>query len=66
MTDGPYLGPERRLHPRPPVDALPTPHAIAQRAYELFVSEGSHCTANECWRRAERELLDRAAHRVIR
>jgi len=66
MTDGPYSGPERRRRPPPPADVFPTPQAIAQRAYELFVSEGFHCGANECWRRAERELLDRAAHRLIR
>jgi len=66
MTDGPYLGPERRRHPQPRVDVFPTRQAIAQRAYELFVSGGFHYSANECWRRAERELLDRAAHQVIR
>ncbi len=67
MTDGPYHGPRRRLRMVAPVDTFPTFDEIAHRAYEIFVAEGRHIErVFDCWDRAEQELLDRAARRVIR
>lgn len=46
---------------------FPTFDEIAWRAHEIFTSEaGRSLTIFECWRRAEDELLERAAARVVR
>lgn len=45
---------------------FPTPDEIASRAHALFVLDGRHLTKiSEYWRRAEQELLDRGARRVL-
>jgi hypothetical protein len=52
--------PKRELEPFPSADD------IAARAHELFASGGRRIAMiPEYWRKAERELLDRAANRVI-
>ena len=69
MTDGPHDDAPRRRRPAAPlsVDAFPTFEEIARRAHELFVAEGRPIDrVFDCWSRAESELLDRAARRVIR
>lgn len=69
MTDGPYHGPPQRRRHRTvaPADIFPTFDEIAHRAYELFLTDGRRVArVFECWDRAEQELLDRAARRVIR
>jgi hypothetical protein len=68
MTDGPYPGaPQRRRRPNPPADVFPTFDEIAARAYQLYVSDGERVErVFDCWNRAEDELLDAAARRVIR
>lgn len=68
MTDGPYHGPPlRRRRLAPAVETFPTFDEIARRAHELFVAEGRRVDrVFDCWNRAEDELLDRAARRVIR
>jgi hypothetical protein len=49
-----------------PADMFPTPDEIASRAHALFVLDGRHLTRiSEYWRRAEQELLDRGARRVL-
>jgi hypothetical protein len=68
MTDGPYHGPPlRRRRSAPPAATYPSFDEVARRAYELFVAEGKRVDrVFDCWYRAEAELLDRAARRVIR
>jgi len=70
MTDGPFRGaPQRRRRSAtlPPADVFPTFDEIACRAYELFLADGKKIErVFQCWYRAEDELLDRAARRVIR
>ena len=68
MSDGLRGDPTRRRQPKPAsADAFPTFDEIARRAHELFVAEGRPIDrVFECWSRAESELLDRAARRVIR
>jgi hypothetical protein len=49
------------------VRVFPTDDEIAERAYEILRAEGNRLDRlRECWRRAEQELLDRAASRVLR
>jgi hypothetical protein len=58
--------PRPRL-PRPPFDLFPSDREITERARELMQT----CTAprrirwRECRRRAEQELLERAARRAV-
>jgi hypothetical protein len=67
MSDGPFFGPcGRRSRDREPSAAYPTPLEIAGRAYELFLADGRRGDESEYWRRAEDELLERAARRAIR
>jgi len=67
MTDGLYYEPNRRRRARESAVVFPTPAEVAERAYELFVSQGRRCEdADEYWARAEQELLDRAARRATR
>jgi hypothetical protein len=48
-------------------EPYPTADEIAARAHELFTSGGRRITLiPEYWRTAERELLARAATRVVR
>ncbi len=50
-----------------PVDIFPTTREIAERALELFASDGRRLERFvECWRRAEDELLEVAARRASR
>jgi hypothetical protein len=74
MTEGPFFGSSGRRRRRPePFNMFPTADEIAERAYQLFAAEKSRVddTADywrrleDCWRRAENELLDRAARRVV-
>ncbi|HJZ74553.1 MAG TPA: DUF2934 domain-containing protein [Vicinamibacterales bacterium] len=71
MSDGPFFGSSRRppRAPRtrqPPPEVFPTPTEIADRAYELFLANGKRGErAADYWRRAEDELLDRAARRIV-
>jgi hypothetical protein len=45
---------------------FPTPDEIASRAHALFVLDGRHMTrVSEYWLRAEQELLERGARRVL-
>jgi len=64
MTDGPFFGPRRRFRDRELRDVFPTPLEIAERAYELFLSDGRRLSEAEYWRRAEDDLLERAARRA--
>ena len=65
MTDGPFFGPPRhRFRDRELHDVFPAPLEIAERAYELFLSDGRRWSESEYWRRAEDELLERAARRA--
>jgi hypothetical protein len=66
MTDGSRRdAPQRRRTHQG--DAFPTFDEIARRAHELFVAEGRPVDrVFDCWARAESELLERAARRVIR
>jgi Protein of unknown function (DUF2934) len=68
MTEGPFFGSsDRRRRLSKLVAVFPTPDEIADRAYELFIDAGSRAEHEaDYWRRAEDELLDRAARRVIR
>ena len=68
MTDGPYHGPPlRRRRVTAPAETFPTFDEIARLAHQLFVAEGKRVDrVFDCWYRAEDELLDRAARRVIR
>jgi hypothetical protein len=72
MTDGPFFGPSRQpprgraRRTRQSADVFPTPTDIADRAYELFLANGIRGErASDYWRRAEDELLDLAARRVL-
>jgi hypothetical protein len=48
------------------VATFPGTNEIGERANQLFIEGGRHLTMiPEYWRRAEEELLDRAARRVI-
>jgi hypothetical protein len=50
-----------------PIGMFPTFDEIAWRAHEIFTSDtGPDLTIFECWRRAEDELLDKAATRALR
>jgi hypothetical protein len=68
MADGPFRGhPVRRIPARRRVNSYPTTNDIAERAHQIFLSEGRRLDKlSECWRRAENELLDIAARRTIR
>jgi hypothetical protein len=56
-------GPTPRFHT---VATFPSANEIGERANQLFIEGGRHLTMiPEYWRRAEEELLDRAARRVI-
>ncbi|HMF99044.1 MAG TPA: DUF2934 domain-containing protein [Vicinamibacterales bacterium] len=75
MTDGPFFGSSRRPPRTPrvprtrqsPPEVFPTPTEIADRAYELFRTVGRRGErAADYWRRAEDELLERAARRIVR
>ena len=67
MTDGPFHGRRRRPQPPAPAEPFPTFDEIAARAYQLFVAQGKRVDrVFECWQRAETELLERAARRVVR
>jgi hypothetical protein len=59
----------RRTHLSPvtlPADTFPTPDEITSRAHALFVLDGRQLTkVSAYWRRAEQELLDRAARRAL-
>jgi|RhiMetdeSRZDD1v2_1073273.scaffolds.fasta_scaffold63341_3 hypothetical protein len=63
--------PDRRAphlrHSRSPVvDPFPSTDEIADRAHILWVADGRHPDRIvACWRRAEDELLERAARRTI-
>ena len=50
----------------PPADTYPSRDEIGGRAYVLFLQAGRLRPFAECWRAAERELLDRGARRVLR
>jgi hypothetical protein len=63
--------PERRARrlrnaPPPVVDPFPSIDEIAERAHILWVAAGRRpdCVIG-CWRRAEDELLERAARRTV-
>jgi len=65
MTDGGFFGssPSPRAWRR--TDPCPSADEIADRAYELFVADGRRiANAADYWRRAQDELLDRAARRI--
>ncbi|HKB09752.1 MAG TPA: hypothetical protein VKD69_03820 [Vicinamibacterales bacterium] len=48
-------------------EIFPTQAEIFNRAYQLFVASGVHPDrVSDCWHRAEDELLDEAARRVLR
>ncbi len=65
MTDGPFFGPPRRhFRDRELHDVFPSALEIAERAYELFLADSRRGSESEYWRRAEDELLDRAARRA--
>lgn len=65
MTDGAFLGaPDPLRRPTTPSDAFPTPIEIARRAAELKVLGVDGPSADDYWKRAEDELLDRAARRA--
>ena len=55
----------RRPHV-PPADTYPSRDEIAGRAYVLFIKHGRLRPFGDCWRAAERELLDRGARRLFR
>ena len=60
-------GPSGRRRRTAPIDLFPTFDEIAERAHELFVAEGKPVDrVFDCWSRAEAELLERAASKVIR
>jgi len=68
MTDGPFFGssprPSRRTK-RPEI--FPTEMEIVERAYQLFIADDMRSErVSDYWQRAEEELLDRAARKVIR
>ena len=67
MSDGQFQGDyKRRRRTRSAVNVFPTLDEIADRAYQLFVAEGKRADrVTEYWRRAEDELLARAARRII-
>ena len=49
------------------LEVFPSFEQIAQRTYELFTTAGvPRESIFDCWRRAEDELLQRAASRAIR
>ena len=50
----------------PPADTDASRDEIAGRAYVLFLQTGRRRPFRECWRAAERELLDRGPRRVLR
>ncbi len=50
----------------PPADTYPSRDEIAGRAYVLFLQAGRLRPFGDCWRAAERELLDRGARRLFR
>jgi len=58
---------DRRHQSNPPcADPFPTVDEIADRAHILWIADGRRPDRIvACWRRAEDELLDRAARRVI-
>ena len=66
MTDGPFYGrrTERvRVPARPRI--FPTDDEVAARAHQLFVARGERLELlEECWKRAQDELLDRDARRI--
>jgi DUF2934 family protein len=69
MSDGSFYGRRRRRlgQGRVSVKIFPTFDEIAERAYQLFVADGKRVErVFDHWQRAEDELLDRAARRVIR
>ena len=68
MTDQQLPGrPGGRKRRATPIDLFPTFDEIAEHAHELFVAEGKPIDrVFECWSRAEAELLERAASKVIR
>jgi len=66
--------PERRAsrdrrhpsNPSPSADPFPSVDEIADRAHILWIADGRRPDRIvECWRKAEEELLDRAARRTI-
>jgi hypothetical protein len=67
MADSPFRRhPVRRISGRRSVNSYPTTNEIAERAHQIFLSEGRRLDRlSECWRRAENELLDIAARRTI-
>jgi hypothetical protein len=50
----------------PAAGVFPTEEEIARHAFHLFVTSGRTLSRRDCWRRAEAQLLDRAARRVTR
>jgi hypothetical protein len=67
MSDGRFYGEQKRrsreLSRR--IDVFPSFEEIARRANKLFLSGGRNIdTMPEYWRRAEEELLNRAARLV--
>jgi len=63
--------PERRAsrdrrHSSPCLDPFPSIDEIAERAHILWIADGRRPERIvACWRRAEDELLDRAARRMV-
>ncbi len=55
----------RRPHV-PPADTYPSRDEIAGRAYVLFIKHGRLRAFGDCWRAAERELLDRGARQLFK
>jgi len=60
----------RAPHPRrnltPDLDPFPSLDDIAERAHALWIAEGRRPDGVvACWRRAEDDLLDRAAQRTV-
>ena len=63
---GKRRAPCRRRNAEPIVDPFPSIDDIAERAHFLWVTDGRHPDhVVACWRRAEDDLLERAAQRTI-
>jgi len=68
MSDGPFFGSSHRRSRRTkPPEIFPTEGEVLERAYQLFVADDMRSEGvSDYWHRAEEELLDRAARKVIR
>ena len=69
MSDGVSRGGHKRSSKSPqPAGVFPTFDEIARLAHDLYAAgrQGGTVSIFECWRRAEDELLNRAAARATR